>query len=394
MPWEETNIMDLRLKFVVRSFEPHINFTQLCKEFGITTKTGYKWKNRFLEGGAPALADQSKKPLSNSKIIPTDTVCKIIKIKELKKNWGPRKIHAVLKDRYPEMEIPSISTVERILKKSGLVQKKRKKNFPATSRIKNRIKATAPNQIWTVDFKGWWYTPAREKCEPLTIRDEFSKFIISIKALEKGNIACVKAEFEKVFEKYGLPEIIRSDNGPPFASAQSLFGLTKLAAWWLSLGIQLDRIDPGSPYQNGAHERMHLDMMRELEKKIDGDLKLHQSVFEIWKKEFNTERPHEALGMKTPSSVYVKSKRRYMEIEEIAYPSGFRSRNVNDRGCITYRTKRIFISNAFAAFNVGLDVNAADDVPVWFAKNLIGHINSETLIFTPADKIITVDKIK
>ena len=232
--------------------------------------------------------------------------------------------------------------------------------------------------------------PNLEKCEPLTVRDDFSKYILSIKILEKGDIANVKAHFEYLFKKYGLPEVIRSDNGPPFASALAQFGLTKLAAWWLSLGIKLDRIDPGKPYQNGAHERMHLDMKNELEHKIDGDLKIHQSMFEIWRKEFNEERPHEALDMKKPSQVYTKSTRKYKKIDHFDYPNNYISRQVNDRGYTIYKGRRIFLSNAFNGFNVGLDIKQKDRVKVWFANNFLGEIDKQSFIFTPNEKLITV----
>jgi len=391
MPWKETNVVNLRLKFVVKSFDRNVNFTQLCNEFGISTKTGYKWKERFLEGGVPALEDQSRKPLSNSHVIPTETILAIVRLKQMKKNWGPKKIHAILVDRYPDSYIPSVSTVERILKKAGLVKKRRVRNINNTERIQNRTKATQPNHIWTVDFKGWWYTTENEKCEPLTVRDDFSKFILSIKILEKGDISCVKAEFEKLFEKYGLPEIIRSDNGPPFASPKAHFGLTKLAAWWLSLGIRLDRIDPGSPYQNGAHERMHLDIMNDLEHKIDGDLKLHQSFFDVWKKEFNAERPHEALGMKTPAKFYTKSRKKYKPSDEIKYPEGILSRQVNTRGYINYRGRRVFVSNAFNGFNIGIDECSKHESKVLFANNIVGNIDKNNFVFTPNDELITMN---
>lgn len=208
--------------------------------------------------------------------------------------------------------------------------------------------------------------------------------------MEKGDIANVKGHFEYLFNKYGLPEVIRSDNGPPFASAKAQFGLTKLSAWWLSLGIRLDRIDPGKPYQNGSHERMHLDMKNELENKIDGDLKLHQSIFETWRKEYNNERPHETLNMKKPDQIYIKSERKYRKFDHFVYPNTFISRQVNDRGYTIYKGRRIFISNAFNGFNVGMDTKNIQNVKIWFSNNLIGVIDKTTFIFTPNEKLITV----
>ena len=169
-----------------------------------------------------------------------------------------------------------------------------------------------------------------------------------------------------------------------------MLGLTKLAVWWLSLGIKLDRIEPGSPYQNGAHERMHLDMKIELEGKIDGDLKMHQSVFNVWRNEFNRERPHESLQMKRPFAVYRKSKRNYELFDGYYYPNGFLDRRVNDRGCIDYRGRRIFISNAFNGYNLGIKESTDDIAPVWFEENLIGNINRNDFLFTPVTELNTI----
>ena len=176
--------------------------------------------------------------------------------------------------------------------------------------------------------------------------------------------------------------MIRSDNGPPFASHMAILGLTRLAAWWMSLGIKLDRIDPGSPQQNGGHERMHLDMKKELEGKIDGSLKMHQSVFDVWREEFNTERPHESLDMKTPAMVYEKSERKYHgPINYIEYPGGFISRQINHRGYLQYKGHRVFISNVFSGYNIGLKANGKEYIQVWFDNNHIGEFDLQTNMF-------------
>lgn len=391
MPWKEIDSMDQKIKFVIKSFDKRANFTQLCKEFGISTKTGYKWRQRFIEGGEPALIDLPRTPHSNAKSIDSDLIYDIIKIKLKKKSWGAPKIHATLAEMYPIRIIPHERTIGRILRRTGFIKNKKRRRVNPTARIQCKVKANHPNHIWTVDFKGWWYTPQKEICEPLTVRDDYSKYILCIKILEKGDISCVKAEFEKLFKKYGLPEVIRSDNGPPFANAKAQFGLTKLAAWWLSLGIRLDRIDPGKPFQNGSHERMHLDMKKELEGKIDGDLNLHQSVFEVWRKEYNTERPHQALDMKKPAQVYTKSKNKYKQIDELLYPHKFLSRQVNNRGYTFYKGRKVFLSNAFNGFNVGLEVKT-EFIKVWFANNFLGQIDKSTFIFTPNQDLVVVTK--
>lgn len=381
MPWKEQSVMDQKIKFIMQSFTNECQFRELCRKFGISPKTGYKWKKRFLEEGIPGLKDQPPIPKSSPTKISEETICEIIRIKKAKPSWGPKKIRVVYANNHPNEQIPHRTTFERILKKTGFIEKRKIKRRFHSERIQNRITPGKPNDLWTVDFKGWWYTPQKERCEPLTVRDEFSKYILSIKILNKADIISAKQEFTNLFRTYGLPKMIRSDNGPPFASSNAIFGLTRLAVWWLSLGIQLDRIDPGSPYQNGAHERFHLDIKKELEHKINGSLKLHQSVFDVWKKEFNHERPHEAINMKTPAEVYSKSEISYYEdYDPIEYPAKYMSRQVTDRGYIRYKGRRIFISNVFTGYNVGLLKNDTG-MEVWFDKNLLGLIDLDIFVF-------------
>ena len=382
MPWKEVNIMDQRKKFVLESFKPGVNFSELCRDYGICTKTGYKWKTRFLEQGFEGLKDQTTIPRRNPKRLPEETVCEIIRIKKTKINWGPKKIRLVYAANHPGERIPSRSTIERILKKSGFVVERKRRRKCKSERIQNRIKPEKPNDIWTVDFKGWWYTPEKERCEPLTVRDEYSKYVLAIEILKKGNIWAVREAFELIFKEFGLPKMIRSDNGPPFASHWAVLGLTRLAVWWMALGIKLDRIDPASPYQNGGHERMHLDMKKELEGKIEGSLKMHQSVFDVWRNEFNKERPHESLGMKTPSAVYIKSERKYTgPIDFIEYPGGYITRQINNRGILKYKGHSVFISNVFHGYNIGLKQNSKKNLDVWFDDNHLGEIDLQTYLF-------------
>ncbi len=379
MPWKENQVVDLRLEFVMASFEKGINFTQLCAEYGISTKCGYKWKERFLTEGKAGLLDKKRTPKSSPKKIPEDVVLELIKLKNNKKFWGSKKILELYKRKFPDVKPPDKSTLDRIFQKAGLTlpkKKKRVKHFG--ERISLPEKSTHSNHIWTVDFKGWWYTADSEKVNPLTIRDDYSKYILSIKTLSKGDIPSVKAEFIRLFKIYGLPEIIRSDNGPPFASMQSLLGLTKLSVWWLSLGIKLDRIEPGKPYQNGAHERMHKDMARELQHEIVGNITLHQKLFDKWRIEFNRERPHESLNMKTPEQVYVKSEKLFDPNADLllTYPFGFKQRHVNDRGYINWLGHLVMIGNPFNGFNVGIK-REGDHYSIWFANNKLGVIDND-----------------
>jgi transposase InsO family protein len=306
--------------------------------------------------------------------------CRLLRIKQKYPAWGAKKIQTLYGRKYPGEYVPCRSTIEELFKREGLTRKRRRRRAKECGRIQARIKPCKPNELWTVDFKGWWWTSAKERCEPLTVRDEYSKYILAIEVPEKGDTYHVKAVFEALFRKYGLPEYIRSDNGPPFGNVLNMWGLTKLSVWWMSLGIKIDRSDPGHPEQNGAHERMHRDMMNELQNKIYGDLRLHQKMFYRWKREFNVVRPHEALGMKTPKEIYQKSERKYQEGEiEIEYEGRMKSRIVNSRGYFIDHLQRIFVGNPFSGYNVGIKERVGKRAEVWFDNFKLGEINQTTL---------------
>jgi transposase InsO family protein len=384
MPWKELNVMDQRKEFVLESLKSATPFTHLCSKYGISSKTGYKWKERFLAQGFQGLEDQSKKPYKSPSKLSEDVILEIIKIKNKKMYWGAKKIHQIYQNNNPRKNIPSVATISRLLKKAGLTTHRRRIRNKSGYRITNKVIASRPNHIWTVDFKGWWYTPYDEKCNPLTVRDDFSKYILCIKAIKKAEIYEIKGEFEKLFKKYGLPEIIRTDNGPPFASKNNLLGVTKLAVWWMALGIKLDRIKPGSPYQNGGHERMHLDMKKELEGKITGNIINHQKVFDKWRKEFNDIRPHESLKMKTPSMVYEKSKIKYYKEKIIFdYPPEYKHRYVNDRGFIYYKDKQYFIGNPFTGYNVGVLLDKRGNMKIYFGDIQLGDMDLFSCLLIP-----------
>jgi transposase InsO family protein len=237
-----------------------------------------------------------------------DVVCRIVALKQAHPHWGPRKIKVLYERAHKGHDAPSESSFKRVLEKAGLVDK-RVARRPAheAGRIQSRRAASAPNEVWTVDFKGWWHAADGRRCEPLTIRDAHSRFVLCAEPLERATTTAVRARFEQVFATYGMPQVIRSDNGPPFASPNGLLGLSALSAWWLAVGISLDRIDPGRPDQNGSHERMHRDMALELQARARGDLDQQRAALSIWREEYNTTRPHEVLGMRTPAELYTSS---------------------------------------------------------------------------------------
>ena len=373
MPWKETDVMNLRTEFALRALGRTVVFKDLCHEYGISRKTGYKWKERFLEEGIQGLYDLARRPKSSPHQLPEETVCEIVRFKMLHRTWGPKKIREVYFRSYGET--PCLSSFKRVLDKSGFVKHRRKRRQRNPQRLTHTVKAAAPNDIWTVDFKGWWKTRSNRRCEPLTIRDDFSRYVLAVSAMEGTSYQTARVEFERVFTEYGLPNGIRSDNGIPFACRNAPLGLSRLSAWWIGLGIRLDRIAPGHPEQNGGHERMHRDIRMELQGVIEGDLDHHQHAFDIWRRTFNYERPHEALGMKVPADVYKRSKLSYQEVENIEYPQEYFTRKVASTGIVGINNRQIFITSALSGWNVGLKYLSESRMEVWFDYLRLGEID-------------------
>jgi transposase InsO family protein len=375
MPWRDPDIMNQRTEFVLRTYAPGEVFQELCEEYGISAKTGYKWKKRFEEEGRGGLRDRSRRPKGHPEQLSEGVICEMVRLKLAHQRWGPRKIRDVYQSRHGYS--PSESSFKRVLDRAGLVERRRRRRRKGSEeRLTQQVEAKAPNDIWTVDFKGWWWTNGRQRCEPLTIRDDYSRYLLGLRAMTTSKTDPVRAEFEKVFERYGLPGVIRSDNGPPFASMRAPLGLSRLSVWWVQLGIELDRIAPGHPEQNGGHERMHLDIRRELQGMIEGDLADHQASFDVWRKEFNEERPHEALGMKRPADVYHRSSRGYSaEMVEIEYPPEMVVRKVGSNGMLCIGSQRIVMSKALAGTPVALKALPSHRWEVWLDHLRLGEID-------------------
>jgi transposase InsO family protein len=384
MGWKETDKMDEKKEFIFRCWNREETFTEICRRFGIATKTGYKWLKRFKERGAAGLAEESRAPKNNGNLIDRKVKSRILRLKEKYKYWGAYKILTLYQKKHPDAYVPARSTVEDLFKREGYTGKKKRLRKKTEDRLQARIKAVAPNDVWTIDFKGWWWTGNGEKCLPLTVRDEYSKYILGIETPERGDTPHVKAVFELLFRRYGLPQYIRSDNGPPFGNVFNRWGLSRLSVWFMSLGIKIDLDDPHSPWQNGGHERMHEDMKRELQGKIKGNLKDHQKEFDRWRKVFNEVRPHEALGMKTPAEVYKKSPRRWDGKEaEQEYGGKMKTRMVNDRGYFNFRQARILMGNPFAGNYVGLKELPNKTSEIWFNQFFMGLLDESTGQITP-----------
>lgn len=384
MPWKEADKMTEKEKFINEMLKAEKPFKHLCNEYGISEKTGYKWKNRFYTDGKAGLQEQSRATKTHSNALEEDAIIEIIKFKEAHPYWGAKKIRELYSRKYPEKETPSLSSVNRILDKCGMVKKRRIK--PATTdtkRLRQYIRAEEPNDVWAIDFKGWWKSSG-ELCEPFTVRDIVSKKILCVRLMESKSSEAVRAVMTELFKEYGLPKVIRSDNGTPFSSPNGLLSLTSLSAWWITLGITPDRTDKGTPGQNGSLERMHADIAREIQGQIKGGRKANQIVLDEWVKEYNSVRPNEAIGMKTPDEVYIKSDRKYMgDYDEIEYPIGYETRKVVSSGEILVKSVRVTIGYSLRGMNVGLKPNQNNSYDVYLADFLLGNLDMDSYCFTP-----------
>jgi transposase InsO family protein len=291
-------------------------------------------------------------------------------------------------------KLPHARTIDRLLKRAGFVitRTRQKRIELPESRL---VQPSNPNEVWTTDFKGWWAMLNGQKCYPLTIRDATSRYLISFDALAHPSFELTKAGFIKAFKAYGLPLYICSDNGQPFATVQNPWGLTQLSVWWLKLGITPIRIQPGKPYQNGAHERVHLDIAREIEKYPEKNLQTEQRRFNRWKYDFNAVRPHHALDMKTPEDIYVASKRRFDEREPIyMYPDHFETRSVSPAGQFCWGNKTINFSTAFRGESIAIEPVDRVTVRLWFTDFCLGTCDRNFNDKITPPKILRKDKIE
>jgi transposase InsO family protein len=376
MPWQEIKPMEKRLEFALRA-QGCDNFRALCREYGISPRVGYKWKHRLLEQGAWQLAEKSRRPQSSPHGLREEEVCRLVQLRQGHPTWGARKLQDIY--RRVHGQAPSESTIKRVLERCGLVKKRRKRRASLGGQLGGQPVAAACNDIWTVDFKGWWHD-AEGRCEPLTVRDEYSRYVLEVRALADARTETVRACFERLFELYGLPGAIRSDNGSPFAHYASPLGLSRLSAWWVALGINLLRGRPGRPGDNSHHERLHRDLGAEVE---GLEYVGRQAALEVWRKEFNELRPHEALGMKRPAEVYTPSTRLWEGTPEQIDYEGLMTRRVQDCGTICFQRQSYYLSAALARWDVGLKPCDHESFEVYFAKLLIGHLDLGRASFRP-----------
>lgn len=378
MSWSVRGLQDCRVEFVTIAREADANVSAACRCFGISRKTGYKWLQRYQAQGLHGLVNQSRRPRSSPLQLSGDVVVALLELHKDHKDWGPKKLLARLERNGScrESKVPSLATVARLAQRLGWTQTKgRGRPLPPRALPTAPLSAAErPNRVWTVDFKGWWRTRDGQRCEPLTIRDLYSRYILCLRPVAWRHTEAIRRAFVEVFRRYGLPDIIRSDNGSPFASITGPCGLTRLSAWWLSLGIKPERIMPGHPEQNGGHERMHADIARTVESEPTATIAEETVRLERWRMAFNTERPHEALGMKTPADVYRCSARRLSDVKPYVYPVGFDRRRVQVDGCIHYRGQCVTLSEALGRMEVGLQPVTQNRWQVWFCDLVVSGL--------------------
>jgi len=351
MPWRECKRMDERLRFVARLLEGE-KMASLCREFGISRPTGYKIFNRYRNLGLEGLIDRSRRPYRQANRLPFQVERTIVALRQEHPTWGAVKIREKILRDFSMVPAPAKSTVHAVLDRHGLVAQRKRRRYRAEGTPLSST--SSPNGLWCADFKGEFMLGNRQYCYPLTVTDYSSRFLLACEGLESTQSTFAFTVFEHVFKEYGLPQAIRTDNGVPFASSNAMFGLSRLSVWWLRLGINLERIKPGNPQQNGRHERMHLTLKKEATKPASYNFLQQQDRFDRFVGVYNNERPHQALNGRYPAELYTPSPRVYRAPDPPEYPFHDRTVLVTQCGRICIGNRKINLSTVFAGQFVGI----------------------------------------
>lgn len=374
--------MDQRVAFLADWLRAEWTMTELAARYAISRKTGYKWVDRYAADPAHGLADRSRAPKTPGRALGDEVRAAILALRRTYPHRGPKKLRAMLAARAPTQTWPAASTIGDLLRREGLsaVPRRRRHVVPLTQPL---AAAQAPNDVWTADFKGWFRTADGTRCDPLTVADACSRFVLCCRIVPPSARG-VRPWFERTFREYGLPRAVRTDNGSPFATTGA-GRLSQLAVWWLKLGIALDRIDPGHPEQNGRHERFHLTLQQEAISPPAATPTAQQRRFDRMRQDFNTDRPHEALGQQPPARHYVASPRPYpARLEDPWYDATHQVRRVKRTGQIKWQGTEIFVSEAVRGELIGLVETERGDWTVRFMHVELGRIERETRRFRPA----------
>ncbi len=371
MGWKETCVLEERFKFVQEYKADDWRFAELCRRYGVSRKTGYKWLERYQSDGLEGLRDQSRAPNRHPNEVLKEVAEEVLDMRRQHPHWGPEKLRARLQREAPEIVWPAASTIGEMLNRAGLTvpRKRSRKATPSQSPLRH---AGGANQVWCADFKGWFRCGDGSRCDPLTISDGYSRYLLRCQAVEGMNTRSVRGVMEAAFREYGLPEAMRTDNGEPFASV-GLAGLSALSVWWIKLGIRPERIPPGKPQHNGRHERMHRSLKQATAKPPAGNLRAQQQAFDRFRQEYNWERPHAALQMKTPAEFYVAADRSYpSRLAEPEYPEDWEVRRVRQCGTMRWWSDSIFVGKALLAESLGLEPIEDGRWRMWFFDYPLG----------------------
>jgi putative transposase len=380
MPWTETRTMDQRCQFVMAYQSGHFEMSELCRIYGVSRPTGYKWIERFREEGLLGLQDRSR-AAHHCPHRMSDAVAQwLLDERRAHVHWGPRKLLRRYRNAHAQPG-PSRSAIAALLHRHGLSKPRRRRAMRAQGGAGVQAPAAA-NDLWTIDFKGHFRTGDQRWCYPLTVMDGASRYLLECHGEPRIQGLRVQQRMRGLFEQFGLPCAIHSDNGSPFAGT-GLTGLSRLSVSWLKLGIRLHRSRPGCPQDNGAHERMHRTLKAETTRPAAASLRSQQRRFEHFKHQYNDERPHEALNDQTPSQLYRPSRRAYPDrLEPVHYPGHFEERAVRTDGTIKWRGQLLFVSSALCAERVGLEEIDEGIWSLWFMTHLLGRMDVRTMKIT------------
>jgi transposase InsO family protein len=377
MPWKTMTLDQERGCLVKLVLHAQQTVAELSRAFKVSRKTAYKWKERFLQKGVSGLADQSRRPTASPTQLSDDWVERIRRVRRQHRRWGAKKIRAVLQRRHPRQQVPALRTITRWLQRLRLSRPRRRR--PARGPVVVLAKLTRAkqsNQVWTVDFKGWWRTADGQRADPLTVRDLFSRYLLAVRLLPNQQWWRVQVVFRRLFRQYGLPRVIRVDNGGPFASAGK-GALSRLSAWWTILGIRVEFTRPAHPQDNGAHEQMHRVLKAETTRPPSSNLRAQQRRLDRWRRIYNQERPHEALRQQTPAQHYQPGRSYQAKgVPKVKYPAAWEQRGVRSNGQIRWQGRLRFIGEAVVGCKVGLKELSPEKWSVYLAGILLGELHA------------------
>ena len=382
MSWKETCVMDERMKFIVECLRGSDSFASVCRQFGISRQTGYKWKRRHERDGPAGLEDRSRAPVCHPHAVPDAVIERVVAVRVRHPTWGPRKVKAWLARHDPAQLWPAASTIGLLFDRAGLTRRRRRRRRVAPHDGPFAA-CTRANDTWCIDFKGWFLTGDGTRVDPLTLSDAHSRYLIRCQAVGRPDLAHVWPVIDAAFREYGLPRVMRSDNGPPFASL-AVGGLSRLGVRLIKAGVRPERIAPGKPQQNGRHERMHLTLQQDTASPPARSLRDQMARFATFLESYNHDRPHEALGQTPPADHYRPSPRRFNGVlRPPEYPAEAKVRRVRSNGEIKWRGNKIFVSETLAGEPVGLFRGSEDIWHVKYGPIFLGTLKGEEKLRRP-----------